>query len=63
MESKLEAFEMWAYRNMLRVLWTDHKTNNKFIITNNKEKKMPVFWTRNKSEVAQYAQKTTYKSF
>ena len=53
MESKLEAFDMWACRRMLRVSWTEHKTNeevlkmanicNKFIITNNKEKKMPVF--------------------
>ena len=63
MESKLEAFEVWAYRRMLRVSWTEHKTNEEVLKMantisslsprNHKEKKMPVFWTRNKSEVAQ----------
>lgn len=26
-ERKLEAFEMWAYRRMLRISWTEHVTN------------------------------------
>ena len=54
MESKLEAFEMWAYRRTLRVSGMDGTLNgkySKFIIANNKEKKMPIFWTHNKREV------------
>ena len=31
MESKLEAFEVWAYRRMLRVSWTEHKTNEEVL--------------------------------
>ena len=31
MDSKLEAFEMWAYRRMLRVSWTEHKTTGSAI--------------------------------
>ena len=26
-EKKLEAFEMWMYRRMLKISWTQHKTN------------------------------------
>ena len=26
-QSKLEAFEMWIYRRMMRILWTEHKSN------------------------------------
>ena len=33
MESKLESFEMWAYRRMLRVSWTEHKTNEEVFKT------------------------------
>ena len=54
MESELEAFEMWAYRRTLRVSGMDGTLNgkySKFIIANNKEKKMPIFWTHNKREV------------
>ena len=51
MESKLESFEMWAYRRMLRVSWTEHKTDEEVLrMVNTARKKMPVFWTR-KSEV------------
>ena len=31
MESKLEAFEVCAYRRMLRVSWTKHKTNEEVL--------------------------------
>ena len=45
------AFEMWAYRRMLRVSWTKHKTDEEVLrMVNTARKKMPVFWTR-KSEV------------
>ena len=45
------AFEMWAYRRMLRVSWTEHKTDEEVLrMVNTARKKMPVFWTR-KSEV------------
>ena len=33
MESKLDSFEMWAYRRMLRVSWTEHKTNEEVLKT------------------------------
>ena len=33
MESKLESFEMWAYRRKLRVSWTEHKTNEEVLKT------------------------------
>ena len=33
MESRLESFEMWAYRRMLRVSWTEHKTNEEVLKT------------------------------
>ena len=42
---------MWAYRRMLRVSWTEHKTDEEVLrMVNTARKKMPVFWTR-KSEV------------
>lgn len=27
MQKRLEAFELWCYRHMLHVSWTDHRTN------------------------------------
>jgi len=29
--NKLEAFEMWVYRRMLRIPWTDHTTKRSYI--------------------------------
>ena len=29
--NKLEAFEMWLYRRMLRISWTEHKTNEEVL--------------------------------
>ena len=31
-ESQLEAFEMWCYRRMERISWTEHKTNDAVLI-------------------------------
>ena len=31
MESKLEAFEMWAYRRILGVSWTEHETSEEVL--------------------------------
>ena len=53
---KLEAFEMWLYRRMLRISWIEHKTNgevlhkmkNKRSILNGTKKEMSIFWTYNK---------------
>jgi len=28
---KLQAFEMWMLRRMLKITWTEHKTNNKVL--------------------------------
>ncbi|CAG9829743.1 unnamed protein product [Diabrotica balteata] len=28
-KNKLDAFEMWVYRRMLRISWIDHRTNSK----------------------------------
>ena len=28
---RLEAFEMWLYRRMLRILWIEHKTNGEVL--------------------------------
>ena len=55
---KLEAFEMWLYRRMLRISWKEHKTNGevlhkinkyqKIIIKYYQNKEMSIFWTYNK---------------
>ena len=54
---KLEAFEMWLYRRMLRMSWKEHKTNGEvfhkmntkeIIIKYYQKKEMSIFWTYNK---------------
>ena len=54
---KLEAFEMWLYRIMLRISWKEHKTNGEVLhktktkrslLNTIKKKEMPVFLTYNK---------------
>ena len=37
---KLEAFEMWSYRRMLRIVWTDRITNAEVLARLNKDKEM-----------------------
>lgn len=37
---KIEAFEMWMYRRMLRTLWTDRTTNNEMLRRVQKEKEV-----------------------
>ena len=32
---KINAFEMWIYRRMLRIPWTAHKSNNEIFCNNN----------------------------
>ena len=36
--NKLEAFEMWVYRRMLRIPWTDHITNQEVLHRMNKDR-------------------------
>ena len=50
MESKSEAFEMWAYRSMLRVSWTEHNDEvlkmaayNKLLLSTIKNRKCQYF--------------------
>ena len=52
MENKINAFEMWVYRKMLRIPWTAHKTNkevlamvkpNRRLSTTLKQRKMAYF--------------------
>ena len=54
---KLEAFEMWLYRRILRISWKEHKTNGdvlhkmknqKIIIKYYQKKETSIFWTYNK---------------
>ena len=54
---KLEAFEMWLYRRLLRISWKEHRTNGrsftqdenqKIIIKYYQKKEMSIFWTYNK---------------
>ena len=54
---KLEAFEMWLYRRMLRISWKEHKTNadvlhkmktKRSLLNTIKKKEMSIFWTYNK---------------
>ena len=54
---KLEAFEMWLYRRMLRISRKEHKTNREVLnkmktkrslLNTIKEKEMSIFWTYNK---------------
>ena len=54
---KLEAFEIWLYRRMLRISWEEHKTNGEILHKMNtkrsllntiKKKEMSIFWTYNK---------------
>ena len=54
---KLEAFEMWLYRRMLRISWKEHKTNREVLhkiktkrslLNTIKKKEMSIFWTYNK---------------
>ena len=30
-QNKLEAFEIWIYRRMIRISWTEHKSNEDII--------------------------------
>uniref|UniRef100_A0A8D8UV16 Craniofacial development protein 2 n=2 Tax=Cacopsylla melanoneura TaxID=428564 RepID=A0A8D8UV16_9HEMI len=39
-EKRLEAFEMWTYRRMQRISWTDHITNVEVLRRMNKEKEV-----------------------
>ena len=52
MEKKINAFEMWVYRRMLRIQWTAHTTNNEVLemikpkrrlMTTIKQRKMAYF--------------------
>ena len=54
---KLEAFEMWLYRRMLRISRREHKTNGEVLhkmktkrslLNTIKKKEMSIFWTYNK---------------
>ena len=54
--NKLEAFEMWIYRRMIRISQTEHKSNEEVLeMTISKRslittiKKTPVFWTFNQA--------------
>ena len=29
---RIDAFEMWTYRRMLRISWKEHKPNEKYLI-------------------------------
>ena len=56
-QNKLEAFEMWIYRRMMRISCTEHKSNEEDLeMTISKRsliatiKKTPVFWTFNQTE-------------
>ena len=54
---KLEAFERWLCRRMLRISWKEHKTNEEVLhkmktkrslLNTINKKEMPIFWTYNK---------------
>ena len=40
MEQKLEAFEMWCYRRMQRISWTEHVTNNEVLVQVHEERSL-----------------------
>ena len=44
LESKLEAFEMRAYRRMLRVSWTKYKTNQEVLNMANTTRSISASW-------------------
>ena len=44
MERILEAFEMWAYRRMLRVSWTEYKTNEEVLNMANTTRSFSESW-------------------
>ena len=57
-QNKLEASEMWIYRRMVRISWTEHKSNEQVLeMTFSKRslivtiKKMPVFQTFNQDKM------------
>ena len=37
---RLEAFEMWIWRRMMKVLWTEHKTNEEVLQMVDAEREM-----------------------
>ena len=39
---RIEAFEMWMYRRMLKISWTDHITNEEVLRRMNKERELLV---------------------
>src|SRR6218665_1081661 len=43
-----EAFEMWTWRRMEKVSWTEHKTNEEILETIGEERKIP--HTHNKNQ-------------
>jgi len=38
--NKLEAFEMWVYRRVLRIPWTARRTNDEFLRIINKDREL-----------------------
>jgi len=38
--NKIEVFEMWLYRCMLKILWTDRITNQRVLVIMGKEKEL-----------------------
>ena len=53
---KLEAFDMWLYRKMLRISWKEQKTNGEVLhkmttkrsLLNTIKREMSIYWTYNK---------------
>ena len=56
-QNKLEAFEMWIYRRMMKISWTEHKSNEEVLEMTIPERslittvrKTPVFWPFNQTK-------------
>ena len=59
-QNKLEAFELWIYRRMMRISWTEHKSNEEVLeitiskrslIMTVKKGKHPVFQIFNQTKM------------
>ena len=56
---RIESAEMWIYRRMLRVSWTEHRTDESILLELNTTKQLLGFVVRRKLYYTQYSSNST----
>jgi hypothetical protein len=50
-KNKIEALEMWIYRRMGKIVWSEKKTNNEFLKFNTVRKRQITFFDHIKKQI------------